>query len=126
MEPDKLISEARARIIWGEPSSSVRDFVISNGISDMDADAKIKDFNLERNAEIRRRGIKNILIGVALIGVAGISLYLILTSSLNVRRGRGFGAVIVGGVYGIWKLVNGIIDLVRPQSEDGSISDMQE
>jgi hypothetical protein len=39
MNPDQLIMEARARIIWGESSSSVRDFLISNGISDMDADA---------------------------------------------------------------------------------------
>jgi hypothetical protein len=44
MSPDKIISEARARIIWGESSSSVRYFLISNGISDSIADARLKEF----------------------------------------------------------------------------------
>jgi len=50
---DKFISEARARIIWGEPSLTVRDFLISNGVSDLVADAKVEEFMLERNRELR-------------------------------------------------------------------------
>jgi hypothetical protein len=49
MNPDKFISEARARIIWGEPSASVREFLVSNGVSGWVADAKLKEFELERN-----------------------------------------------------------------------------
>jgi len=44
MDPDKLILEARARIIWSESSFSVRGFLTSNRVSDMIADAKIKEF----------------------------------------------------------------------------------
>jgi hypothetical protein len=129
-EPGNILSEARARIIWGESSSSVRCFLTSNGIPDMDADAKIKEFSLERNAEIRRLGIKNILIGVALIGVCGIMLHLIYKrqniGSLTVRNAKGFGVILLAGLYGLWKLVNGIIYLVRPQSEHESIPDLTE
>ncbi|MGA2787077.1 MAG: hypothetical protein ABSF60_06075, partial [Verrucomicrobiota bacterium] len=108
----------------------VRCFLTSNGIPDMDADAKIKEFSLERNAEIRRLGIKNILIGVALIGVCGIMLHLIYKrqniGSLTVRNAKGFGVILLAGLYGLWKLVNGIIYLVRPQSEHESIPDLTE
>ena|SRR5579859_3954091 len=129
-EPNNILSEARARIIWGESSSCVRDYLTSNGIPNADADAKIKEFNLERNAEIRRLGVRNIVIGVALIGTAGIMLYSLFASShipsLTVSSAKGYGIVVLAGVYGIWKLVNGIVCLVRPQSEHESIPDISE
>jgi hypothetical protein len=130
MNPDQLIVEARAKITWGEPSSSVRYFLISNGMSAADADAKLKELNAERNGEIRRRGIRNILIGGTLVVGAGILLYSVYASShvpsLNVRSGKGYGFVVLAGFYGLWKLVNGIICLVRPQAEHESISDVSE
>jgi len=50
MNPDDLIVEARARIIWGDEPLSVRYYLTSNGMSAADADAQIKQFTLERNA----------------------------------------------------------------------------
>ena len=137
MEPDKLITDARARMIWGESSSSVRGFLISNGISDTVADAKIKDFILERNREIRSVGVRNILVGVVLTGAAGSVLYWIFTWILPPGAARVYGvggrAVIAGAVvlgvivlYGFWKLVKGIFYLVRPQSEHKSVPDISE
>jgi hypothetical protein len=126
MDPDKLIIEARARIIWGEEVSSVRDFLISNGMSKMDADAKIKEFNLERNQEIRGIGLRNLLIGLALTGGAGLMIYLIATNRHSYRSGRGIVPFAVLGIYGLWKLSKGIFYLLRPQSEHKSISDMEE
>jgi len=120
---DKVISEARARIIWGESSLSVRDFLISNGISDMVADAKLKEFALERNI-----GIRNTLIGTVLTGAAGITIYIALPLSSGLSSGiaRASGVVLLGGLYGLWKLVKGVIYLVRPQSEHKSIPDIIE
>ncbi len=57
MNPNELIVEARARIIWGEESPSVRCFLTSNGMSA--ADAQLAAFNRERNAEIRKLGFRN-------------------------------------------------------------------
>ncbi len=51
MNVDKVIWEARARIIWGEPARSVRDFLVSNGISRAVAEAKLKEFESERRRE---------------------------------------------------------------------------
>ena len=78
MKPDVLFSEARARIIWGEPSSSVHDFLTSNGISATDADEKIEELFAERNTEIRKIGIKNTVFGAAIMGGAGVTVYLCL------------------------------------------------
>ena len=36
------------------------------------------------------------------------------------------GLLFAAGVYGLYKLVNGIIALVRPQAETGSVPDMEE
>jgi len=130
-EPNSLLTEARANIIWGEPASSVRSFLISGGMSETDADAKIKDFIAERNTAIRRSAIKNILIGVILIGASAITLYGFsrhgpgdLTYSLR-GRGASFGFAMFAGIYGFWKLIKGVIDFARPQSEKESIPDME-
>jgi len=132
MTPADLISEARAKIIWGEPSSSVRNFLTANGISDTDADAAIEQFNAERASEIRSIGIKNTFIGAALTIGAGIFFYWSFNhvdiDQMNSRGARGFVTmalvIAIGGFYGLWKLMDGITYLVRPQSEKKSISEL--
>jgi len=130
MNTDDLIVEARARIIWGDEPASVRYFLTSNGMSASDADAKLRDLILERNAEIRRLGVRDVLIGVALLGSAGIFFYSMFRSShmpnVSVRVGKGFGVLVLVACYGLWRLINGIIRLVRPKSEHGSIPDISE
>ena len=123
---DKAISGAKARIMWGESSSSVREFLTSNGMPDSDADAKIKEFNLERTREIRGIGVKNILIGVVLTGAAGISIYLVIPLVSGSGFAKVLGMLVVGGIYGLWKLVTGVTYLVRPQCARKSISDIME
>ena len=119
--------EARARIMWGETPSSVREFLRSNGVSAADADAKIKAWIFERTGEIRRLGIRRILIGSVVIGVTGISLYALLaTPGVSIGVGRACGFLTLAALYGLWKLVDGIFFLVRPKSEHRSIPDISE
>ena len=132
MKSEELISEARAKIIWGEPSSSVRNYLIANGISDIDADAKIKEFNDERNSEIRKIGIKRTFIGAVLTTGAviffGWSLLHVDIDKMSYRDVKGFVLIAIvialGGFYGLWKLIDGIAYLVRPQSEKQSVSEI--
>ncbi len=134
---DKVILEARARIIWGESFSSVRAFLVSNGISESDADAQIQEFAIERNREIRSIGIRSVVVGVLVTCSAGGVLYWIATWILPPGAARVYGlggnSVITGvivlvaiAVYGLWRLVKGIVDLVRPQSEHKSTADISE
>ncbi len=134
MKPEVLLSEARARIIWGEPSASVRDFLTSNGISEFDAEEQISIFSTERNSEIRQIGIKNTLIGAALTVGAVLFFFLSFKYSefprMNSRHGGSLATIAIltaiGGFYGLWKLIDGIGCLVRPESEARSISDISE
>ena len=125
MEPDKLITEARARIIWGDSPSSVREFLVTNGISGAEADSKIKEFNAERNAEIRKIGIRNICIGMPLLTASGVAAYLLFPYIANGSGiATGFGLVVIGTIIGLWKLIVGIFYLLRPQSEHESITEL--
>jgi len=127
---DQLISEARAKIIWGEPASDVREYLVSNGMPGEEADTVIKEFSGERNVEIRKIGTKNVIIGAVLVSVSSIAIYLIVINSsdhsVRVSTGKIIGLLAFAGFYGLWKLVNGIIYLVRPQSEAKSIADLAE
>ena len=125
MSADKIISEARARVIWGEPSLTVSDFLISNGVSAVVAEAKLKEFQFERSRELRKIGFRNVLIGGILAGAAGVTLYLAFAIA-NAGSGiiRALAVVLLAGFYGLWKLVKGLVYLVRPQSEHGSIPDI--
>ncbi len=99
-------------------------------MSAAEADARIKAFTLERNAEIKRLGTRDVLIGVVLIGAAGVFFYWIFTSrhipSVRVRSAKGYGVLALAALYGVWRLVNGIVRLVRPKSEHGSIPAISE
>jgi hypothetical protein len=128
MSADKFIAEARARIIWGEAASSVREFMISNGISTLVADARLREFEVERRQELRKIGLRNVLVGIVLAGAAGITFYIALPLGSGFTSGwtRALALVLLAGVYGLWKLVKGVVYLVRPQSEHRSIPDIEQ
>ena len=129
MKREQVLIEARAKIIWGEPVADVRSFLLANGVPDADAAVAVKGFIAERNAEIRKIGIRKIVIG------AGLAISMVLLFYWEYKhefavgigprsRGSALGFTGFGIIYGLWKLVDGIFDLVRPQTEEGSISDM--
>jgi hypothetical protein len=118
VKTDKLIWEARARIIWGDSLLSVRNFLISNGVSSTVADSKIKEFILEKNTDLKNDGIKEILSGVILTGASGgVLLWIIFAGGLEHLYffAQSITVLICVGLYGAWKLVNGLILLVRAQ-----------
>jgi hypothetical protein len=83
-------------------------------------------FYAKRNAELRKMGVRNILVGTVLIPGAGITVYLCLKTGIASGSVRCATVCMLGVFYGIWKLYKGIIYLVRPQSERKSILDITE
>ena len=126
--PEGVLNEARARIIWGDEPKTVRAYLVSRGLSQPDADATIKSLLAERNSEIRGIGLRNLLIGLAIVGVTGPLIYLDLSpthhGTVSVRSGKGLAMLGFLGLIGVWKLLKGIIYLLRPQSEHSSVSGM--
>jgi hypothetical protein len=118
MKPDTLIWEARARIIWGESPSTVRHFLISNSISEAIADEKIGEFIFEKNADLKKDAIKEILSGAILLGASGgVLLWIIFAGGLEhtYSFARVAGILVFIVLYGVWKLINGFISLVQKQ-----------
>lgn len=122
---EKTMSEARARVMWGDPPLTVRDFLLANGVSEEVALARLKEFELERSRELRRIGLRNVLVGGLLTGAAGVTLFYAWTAA-SATSGiiKALAVVLLAGLYGLWKLVKGIIYLVRPQAEHRSIPDI--
>jgi len=123
MRTDQAISEARARIIWGESPASVRDFLVSSGVESLVADTKLEEFSLERNREVRKIGIRSILIGILVTGIAGIPIC--ITVYLHTFD-RALVVVYSAIFYGVWKLAIGSIYLLCPQFVHKSITDIGE
>lgn len=122
---DKIISEARARIIWGAAGRPVEEFLIANGISPEVAQAKLAEFELERRCELRRIGLRNVVIGSILTGAAGLALYVAFgVASATSGIVQALAVVLLAGLYGLWKLWKGVAYLVRPEAEHGSIPDI--
>ncbi len=127
----KVLDEARAMILWGEPADSVRRLLLSNDLSGKEADQWIAEFTLERLKEIRRTGVWKIVTGIAALTVSGCGLSLIWPLMEETpKAGRIFGIplslLLFGILFGLWKLLDGLVYLVRPQLESKSISELSD
>lgn len=129
MSAEELLVEARARIVWGEEPASVRHYLTSNGMSAVDADSKILELVRERTKEIRKTALRGAGIGAIIVcACASYILYELKHPSTLFPSKQGTAMFCAGGVglYGIWKLVNGLVDLVWPKSQTRSIAELSE
>jgi hypothetical protein len=118
-------------IIWGESTDAVRRFLLSNDTSSREAEECLVLLREERNREIRKTGIRKVLVGAVVLGVAVCGLVLLWDTILDrsaSRRGGGglFVLLLLGLFFGIWKLVDGLIYLIRPQLESKAISEISD
>ncbi len=137
MEPGNLIVQARAKIIWGEPGRSVRQFLISNGMADAEADIMVRELCAKRYAELRWRGFGKALLGVGLLIASILLMFLCLwhvdwekmdALEAHVQARTRYGFAVVGGVgvlYGISRIIDGVVSILRAKSNQQSLSDMQ-
>lgn len=129
MTTEELLVEARARIIWGDESASVRYFLTSNGMSTLDADSKIRQLIRERTEEIRKTGLRGTCIGAIIVcACASYILYALKHPStlFPSKQGKAMFFAGVVGLYGIWNLANGLLSLLWPKSQTGSITELSE
>lgn len=129
MTPEQAITEARARIIWGESALLVREFLVSNGLSAADADSKIEAFCAERILEIRTVGRRRTLIGAVILLIGGVAIYpcyKFADASTCLGGIRIILLLALIGLVGFCKVISGVICLARPQSEHRAISEISE
>ena len=118
--------------MWGEDSSSVRAFLTSNGVPLSEADSALNEMMAERKREFRKRGVVKICVGSTLV-IGALLFFLFSYGRVDLDR-MDFSArrafvgtavvIVIGGVYGISKLIDGLFHIVRPQNEHESISEI--
>jgi hypothetical protein len=84
------------------------------------------DENRKRIQELRWIGLQRLLTGIVLIFAVGVLCFIFLDEDADSRshsggsylRGRGLGFLLLAGVFGLWSIVRGVINLIRAQSGD--------
>lgn len=122
---DKLetfVTEARARIIWGNCVDEVREWLRAEGLDESDVELIVSKCTRERSTEVRKIGFRDMLIGLSLFLVgAGILLaqYFVGIISRNLF-------IISGllGLFGLWRIIGGVEKLLNGSKMKGSLIEM--
>jgi hypothetical protein len=118
-KPATIEDEARARITWGEPPERVFDHLKSSGWGEADAAAFVAQLQRERVAQVRGDGLVKMLWGLGLIGPA----FAMLLLGYSIWGPWETGGDLVLCLWGLHKIVQGIIMLTAPRTEKGDLSD---
>jgi hypothetical protein len=113
-------SEARAKIFWGESAEEVGAYLQSVGIAQAEAQTMINAILLERNEAVRAKGRRKILLGALLIPVPIIAYFLF--AQMTIFPIKMFGVAMAIGLFGLWKLVDGLINVLSPQTDKSDLS----
>jgi hypothetical protein len=115
----KLVREAKAKIVQGESMEQVAAFLKVKGFNPADAMELAYGFYKERVSIVRSNGVKKMIVGLALMAVPLI-VYFIFKSIGRFSIRRSIWAYIVG-IAGGYMFVSGIIMIVAPKSEKGTV-----
>lgn len=116
----QVTHEARAKMLWGDDKPNVVRFLMMQGLSAPEAQKLAEALFAERAKTIRANGVMKALTGVGLICVplaAFIGMSLVGAVSFQL-----LGIAGVFGLWGIYRLLKGIIMFVSPKSEPGDVS----
>lgn len=118
---EKLILEARAKIIWGDSPASVATWLRSQNVDERRIQEVLDVALRERDLEIRRKGGEELIAGGAIFGIAVVLLIVLASVSGGPRGSQLFAALVVAAAYGVYRLVNGVVLLGRGASARGSV-----
>jgi hypothetical protein len=122
MERGQAGAEARAKIMWGDDPADVTKFLLTQGYSSDEAKAAIAPLLEDRARTVRKEGVHKIFTGLGMMSVPVIAF--IIFQSIGVLPLKLFGATLVVGVWGAWRVLSGIIMFMSPKSEKGDVANM--
>ena len=118
---------ARAKIMWGYDSTEVKQYLLDHGVSGALADSMVKEFTAERIAAVRQAGIRRIVIGSILFGLPAayfVYRFGFSESGMGYRGARGAAVIAFVGLYGLWKLIDGVFFVTMPSTERRCITEI--
>ena len=119
-ERAKLVREAKAKMmIGGESMEQVAAFLKVKGFKPAEAMEVAYGFNKERVSLVRSNGVKKMIVGLVLMTLP-VVVYFIFKSIGRFYIKSSIMAYIVG-IAGAYMFVSGIIMVVAPKSEKGTV-----
>lgn len=112
--PEPLITDARAKIVWGEPVPAVMEFLQKKGVGRTEAQALLAELVSERSREIRRIGLRKLWTGLPLILLPLAYDFFIRVTGHG--RAKLYAVFFVAGAYGLFRAIDGLIMVLRPKS----------
>lgn len=119
--PDKLAWEARAKIMWGDSASDVKDWLVDNGLSSHEIAGILARCLKERDVEFRKRGMVEIIIGLALV-VGPLAFVGTMILALRMIHAGLAGLCYLVVLYGLYRLGRGVCWVIRGGRSEGSLS----
>jgi len=116
----QAVTEARAKIFWGDPPEEVIKFLMRQGSSVVEARELVAAMFQERAKTIRRNGIVKFFLGTTMACVP-VAFYLVCTH-MGVLPMKLFGLTIMVGLWGAYMLLKGLIMFFAPKSEPGDVA----
>jgi len=115
--------EARAAVMWGESREAVVRMMRAAGLSATEADKRCEALMRERAAAIREIGVREILVGGAMV-LLPIAFWLWIRFGPPRLWTRLFSCAAAIGLFGVWKLTQGAVKAAAPGSVTGPVADM--
>lgn len=121
MLPEKIETDVRCRVLWGESPKAVYEWLVSTGAGEEESAALIAACRAERDADIRSLAIRKIVsgCGLMLVPVATYATFL----AMRIFFVRVLGATVAIGLFGLWRVTSGAMALLFPSLERGDISE---
>ena len=125
-ELQEAVIEARASIIWGESTEKAADALRAKGFKEAQIKLIIDTCLRERALEIRRLGLRDVVIGAGLLLLAAavfVGVYVLNFHATRVLY-KLFGAGLLLAGYGAWRFIRGAERLMDGARTSGSLADM--
>jgi len=119
---EQIETEARAKMIWGEPKEAVYSYLRTHGLPPAEAKALLAELQAERIAEVRAAGIRNIILG-SLLMVSPFAFWIISAYTIGRIYLYVLAATAIGAFYGLSKLIDGIKSVIAPKSDSSDLSE---
>lgn len=116
------VVEARARIMWGDAVSEVREELMGRGLSLTEIDTVILLCEQERVREVRNRGFRDLVIGITALILSVTAIVLQLLSGYIVSK---LMIISLGAVFvGFWKSLEGTSTVLLASKISGSVTEL--
>jgi len=118
---EKLESEVRAKIFWGDEPAEVISYLQSQGATEQEAKELIASLEAERDASVRALGRKKIILGALLVPLPFVTWAIFLQIHWMSLKLLGLMAAI--GLFGVWKIILGLVNVFSPRAIRVDLSD---